>query len=1136
MDVFDLQASLRIDTTPYIEALRRAAAETERLRTQMSTPITTPLSTTGGGSGGGSSGGGSGGSGTGGSGLSGVTSDAEAAGKAIDELNQKIGKGFSAAVKIMTASWATATTALAAGTKKAVESFAQYEQLVGGVDTIFKESSQKVQKYAEDAYKTAGMSANQYMETVTSFSMSLLQGLAGDTEKAADMADIAISDMSDNANKMGTAMESIEHAYQGFAKQNYTMLDNLKLGYGGTKAEMERLLEDAEKLSGMKFEITNYSDIIQAIHVIQEDLDITGTTAKEAADTIEGSFNSTKAALENLYVGFARSDADIDKLMGDVEDNISNLAKNVIPVAEKAFVSLMKAGIKAGKEIAEKLPKLIRQTMTEIHKMIAQSFGDSKDAIFAVETTIKSLTAAFITFKATAYLADVVDSIKKVNTALQAGVTLTEALNKANLANPWVIAATAAVGLATALKSVIDIQTDLIEEAVNGLDRLDDAQKEVYDSMSDLLTITTESRKAWKEQSDTLESNASLYSSLADELFRLDAQEQLSNEDKVRMKAIVDDLNGSIEGLNISLNAQNGHLETQKKDIEDVIKAYNDQAKATATQERLVKLYEQQYQLEDKYKKAYNERAKALKEYNILKGKQIEAEKKFQAEERKWQESNGTENYNEMLAAEEELKKINGELEKASDRSAAFAEKYSALGDEVRANTDEINKNVESLTNMGQASDEASMKIVDSMGQIAGAIIDSVDAYAQLQDSTEGVWLTIRDKTTVLSLETAQEVGKLIDAYDELFEAQYQSIAKSVDLYNGFEADTSRTYNDLLKNLKQSEHYLNDWTNAIDELQAKVDKGLMSQDFLDSLKDMGLDSWNIVYNMNHATEGQLKEYSDLWDKANREIAESTQKLTKRQREETENRISELTGIANASIEDYEKAFTDAGVAIGEGLEKGIQQSIKDAQAAIKEGEEGVIQIGRETLKVNSPSGEFKEIGNYIVEGLVLGINEDMSLAEEAARELAQRTIKTMKEEMQISSPSKVTRELGAYTSEGFAMGIEDNADKVYAAAEGLSENTLDPFRELSDKIDALTSKLKAKKKTNSIDDEGGTVSTIDPQALAEAIKEGLQDLVSGDVLIDFVIDGEKFAYAIFPKIDVIQGKKLETAARGYSTT
>lgn len=203
---------------------------------------------------------------------------------------------------VLTAIGAVTTAIVGIGTAS-VKSYADLEQNIGGVETLFKSSADKVIKNAENAYKTAGMSANEYMSTVTGFSASLLQSLSGDTEKAADVADMALIDMADNANKMGTSMESIQFAYQGFAKQNYTMLDNLKLGYGGTKDEMERLLTDAQKLTGVKYDITNLNDVFQAIHVIQGELGITGTTAKEAEETITGSVASMKSAWDNFLNG-----------------------------------------------------------------------------------------------------------------------------------------------------------------------------------------------------------------------------------------------------------------------------------------------------------------------------------------------------------------------------------------------------------------------------------------------------------------------------------------------------------------------------------------------------------------------------------------------------------------------------------------------------------------------------------------------------------------------------------------------------------------------------------------------------------------------------------------------------------------
>ena len=215
--------------------------------------------------------------------------------------------------------------------KQSIQGFAEQQQLIGGVDTLFKESSAQVQRYANEAYKTAGLSANQYMETVTSFSASLLQSLGGDTKAAAEKADQAITDMSDNANKMGTDMQSIQNAYQGFAKANYTMLDNLKLGYGGTKEEMQRLLTDAEKLSGVKYDLSSYADIVDAIHVVQTEMGITGTTAAEAATTIEGSANAMKSAWSNLITGMSNENLDLGKLVQNVIDSVKSFADNLVP-------------------------------------------------------------------------------------------------------------------------------------------------------------------------------------------------------------------------------------------------------------------------------------------------------------------------------------------------------------------------------------------------------------------------------------------------------------------------------------------------------------------------------------------------------------------------------------------------------------------------------------------------------------------------------------------------------------------------------------------------------------------------------------------------------------------------------------
>ena len=233
---------------------------------------------------------------------------------------------------------AQAGLAAAAGVAvKIVDSYADYEQLIGGVETLFKGDAKTLVNYANNAYKTAGLSANAYMETATGFAASLVSSLGGDTKKAVDLADMAITDMADNANKMGSDISSIQNAYQGFAKQNYTMLDNLKLGFGGTKEEMQRLLDEAEKLSGVHYDIGNYADIVNAIHVIQTEMGITGTTAKEAEGTISGSIAAFKASVSNLLAGMGDANADVGQLTDNVIAAFQTMADNIIPILQNIW-------------------------------------------------------------------------------------------------------------------------------------------------------------------------------------------------------------------------------------------------------------------------------------------------------------------------------------------------------------------------------------------------------------------------------------------------------------------------------------------------------------------------------------------------------------------------------------------------------------------------------------------------------------------------------------------------------------------------------------------------------------------------------------------------------------------------------
>lgn len=307
-------------------------------------------------------------------------------------IASSVGGAVKSIAKIGTAATAAGATATAALVKSSVDAYASYEQLRGGIETLFGAGGQSAKEYAKSvgkstdeakkdyqqlmnaqnialknadkAYKTAGMSANDYMETVTSFAASLKQSTKNETE-AAKAADQIVVDMSDNANKMGTDMTMIQNAYNGFAKQNYTMLDNLKLGYGGTQAEMQRLLKDAEKISGQKYELGNFKDMAEAIHVVQTEIGITGTTAKEASTTIEGSVNSAKAAWTNLVSGMSQDNADMDKLINEFIESVGIAAGNILPRIEQAL-----SGV--GTLISTLMPKIMGELPGFLEKVLPQ--------------------------------------------------------------------------------------------------------------------------------------------------------------------------------------------------------------------------------------------------------------------------------------------------------------------------------------------------------------------------------------------------------------------------------------------------------------------------------------------------------------------------------------------------------------------------------------------------------------------------------------------------------------------------------------------------------------------------------------------------------------------------------------------
>lgn len=322
-----------------------------------------------------------------------TTSKAEGASVKIGAAFEKVGGFAVKAGQTIAVGLAAGVTAISALTKQSIDAYAEYEQLVGGVDTLFKQASDTVMGYAANAFQTAGMSANEYMNTVTSFSASLIQSLGGDTKTAADIANMAITDMSDNANKMGSDISAIQNAYQGFAKQNYTMLDNLKLGYGGTATEMARLINDSGILGdkiidlsdtqqiGAQLAEVGFANMVKAINIVQTEMGITGTTAKEASSTIQGSVSMAKAAWTNLITGMADENADLEQLVNNFVDSVGTAAENIIPRIEIAFDG-------AGKLIDRLFPIIIDKVPTIINNVLPKILSSAANIVTSLVTGI----------------------------------------------------------------------------------------------------------------------------------------------------------------------------------------------------------------------------------------------------------------------------------------------------------------------------------------------------------------------------------------------------------------------------------------------------------------------------------------------------------------------------------------------------------------------------------------------------------------------------------------------------------------------------------------------------------------------------------------------------------------------------
>lgn len=593
--------------------------------------------------------------------------------------------------------------------KSAFSEGAALEQSIGGIETLFKSSAGKVEQYASDAFKTAGVSANEYMENVTSFSASLISSLGGDTAKAAEAAHTAMVDMSDNANKMGTNIADIQNAYQGFAKQNYTMLDNLKLGYGGTKTEMERLLADAEKISGIKYDISNLSDVYAAVHVIQGELDITGTTAKEAATTFSGSFGSMKAAAANL-LGTLTNGGDVSKALGDLDESAGNFADNFIRMGKQGVQQLDKLGDALEDGIAKKL-------------------GVSKAELEGVKIVLAAIITQIAAAQILGKLEGVTISLETLRTAaLKAGTSLKNSMTGGSIA----IAAAAAGG--QMLASIIDGITEEIDEAHDPLTDLSADTQGLVSAAHEAAKAIAETSQKFDENMNSAEESSAAYVGMVDRLEELNAQTSLTSAEQAEMESIVQSLNEGMPKLGLAIDSTTGHLNKNRAAIEAVVTSYNRQAKAQAAQESLVELYKEQAKAEEALKNATDERTAALAAGTDM------------------QSDYGAAVNTAYVTASEAMRTVNEQVDAANTAIAELSEQEKKSADSALANMSEIQLAAQRthsvIYTVGEDSYKVSADAADSiaelsrqytsmLGQTADSIYNSMDLFSKPAELAE---------------------------------------------------------------------------------------------------------------------------------------------------------------------------------------------------------------------------------------------------------------------------------------------------------------------------------------------------------------------------------------------------------------
>ena len=990
----------------------------------------------------------------------------------------KIGSAVNAAVKASAAAVGAASAGVAALGTACINAYADYEQLVGGVETLFKDSADTIQTYADNAYKTAGLSANEYMETVTSFSASLLQSLDGDTEKAAAAADLAITDMADNANKMGTAMESIQNAYQGFAKQNYTMLDNLKLGYGGTKEEMQRLLADAEKLSGVKYDLSSYADIVEAIHVIQTEMGITGTTAKEASTTIQGSVASMKAAWANLMVGMADDTQNFDLLLSNFIESIGTVADNLLPRIGIVIEGMGKLVAGLAPEIASALPTLTNELLPNLVELGVQSIsalvqgiqenGDSlaAGALSIVGTLAEGIAELLpmVADTAASLMVSLADGLTEslpniIPVAIETISTLVE--NLTENANTIIDAGIQIIlalgeGLIAALPQLIETVPQIV---INIADVINDNAPKLVDTALYLITrlavglvqaiptlvvnipkiieaivaafmafqwlnlgkqlidgVANGVKKAGESMA-TAAKNA--FSKFKSKITGSEVATELKNIGKHIIDGIVGGIKNSLSKIaNVAGKIKDTLLSKLKGlfRIASPSKLMKEEVGAYIGEGIAVGIEESGQMAVDAAETVANGIIDAFAgTETAVEYARRTAQKVGDVLERELTKQNA--------ALQEMQKQADAQqaAEELADHKKQLAEKNAELNKAKKKDRQKILKEIAEIEDTWNKKQAKAEKAAEQQ-----ALQERISLLKQFQQKYEAALDTIERKQDSLQ-------SKLAD-YGDLFER-----VKTEDGKELFQLG------DLKDDIKQLEKY----GDALEQLK---EKGI-SDSLMGEIAGMGVqDAIDYMNKLISMSDTKFDQYVSLFEQKQQMAQGVAEKFYKGEFDALE---KAYTGQLPEFLAGVKTELSNVGTAVSESMQavsaEGVSEGIAEQQPIVAEQAKQLTETAKE--EIAGYQTDFKAVGESLMEGVAKGVRDGQSGVVNAVAKALQAAVRAAKKEMDINSPSRVMAKIGDYMAQGVGVGWSDRMDSV---SDTISGSLSDGFsRRMSDAYEKM---------------------------------------------------------------------------------